>query len=142
MHDGFVLEASIVRSPLGGQLLDECLAASLIAKGYEPQPWYMVSRARKPSAAGGGAGNISKSHVAWATAAVVADVKESMCRVSESPFVEEDNVNMPMQTYQLPDGSTVDVGPDRFKVPEALFAPVRSDVQIFPVLTAQSCASL
>lgn len=46
------------------------------------------------------------------------------CRVSEVPFKEEENLNMPVQTYELPDGSTVDIGVERFKIPEILFNPV------------------
>lgn len=49
----------------------------------------------------------------------------AVCRMNEQPFVEEENVNMPMQSYELPDGSTVDVGVERFKIPEILFNPVR-----------------
>lgn len=46
-------------------------------------------------------------------------------RVSEVPFSEDENLNMPVQTYELPDGSTVDIGVERFKIPEILFNPVR-----------------
>jgi actin-like protein 6A len=127
VHDGYVLERSVVRSPLGGKLLDEALLASLSSKEIALHPWYMYGKAHK--AAGGSsvvkdAGGVTTSHVAWATQFIAADIKESHCRMNEQPFVEEENLNMPMQTYELPDGSQIDIGVERFKIPEILFNPV------------------
>ena len=128
MHDGYVLNQSIVRSPVGGHVLDECLIASLKAKEIDLHPWYLYSKSSK--APGGqssiqDAGNITKSYMSWSREFLAADMKVSHCRMNEQPFVEEDNLNMPMQTYELPDGSQIDVGVERFKIPEILFNPVR-----------------
>ena len=46
-----------------------------------------------------------------------------MCRVSETPFNPEENVNLPAVTYELPDGQEIQVGAARFAVPETLFNP-------------------
>ncbi len=35
-----------------------------------------------------------------------------------------ENANIPTVAYELPDGSELQIGPDRFKVPEVLFRPV------------------
>jgi actin-like protein 6A len=130
VHDGYVLNASIMRSPVGGRLLNECLQMSLASKGITLHPWYLYSQVNKASGAGTEtiikeAGNITESHIRWGTEFLASDIKESHCRMNELPFVEEDNVNMPMQTYELPDGSNVDIGVERFKIPEILFNPVR-----------------
>lgn len=131
MHDGYVLNASIVRSPIGGHLLDECLHASLKSKDIAIHPWYLFSKANKASGVGvetviSEQAGITTSHVEWATAFLVSDIKESHCRMNEQTFVEEENLNMPMQTYELPDGSNIDIGVERFKIPEILFNPVPS----------------
>ncbi|KAL0041850.1 hypothetical protein WJX79_006533 [Trebouxia sp. C0005] len=54
---------------------------------------------------------------------IAADMKESICRVSDGPFYAQENVNIPTVSYELPDGNEIQIGPDRFKVPEVLFQP-------------------
>lgn len=75
---------------------------------------------------------------------ISSDIKETMCRVQEAAFHEEQNKTIPTVTYELPDGQEVQVhswfilrdifllffyiciaqiGSDRFKVPEILFQP-------------------
>lgn len=44
VHDGYVLQKSIVRSPLGGKLLSQCMAQSITSKGAEIQPNYSFKR--------------------------------------------------------------------------------------------------
>ncbi|KAK9839463.1 hypothetical protein WJX81_003687 [Elliptochloris bilobata] len=63
------------------------------------------------------------SYQRWSVEGVAADIKEAICRVSDSAFNAEDNANIPTVTYELPDGTEIQVGPDRFKVPEVLFQP-------------------
>ena len=129
VHDGYVLNGSVVRSPVGGRLLNDCLHASLKSKDVALHPWYLYGHAAKAPGGGGQSalkerGGITDSHIAWGTEFLVQDIKESHCRTNEQPFVEEENLNMPMQTYELPDGSQVDIGVERFKIPEILFNPV------------------
>lgn len=129
VHDGYVLNASVMRSPVGGRLLSECMRKSLASKSIALHPWYLYSHASKASGAGTETvikerGNVSDSHMAWATEFLASDIKESHCRMNEQPFVEEENLNMPMQSYELPDGSSIDIGVERFKIPEILFNPV------------------
>lgn len=52
---------------------------------------------------------------------VVRDAKESLCRLSESNF--DASQKFPTVTYELPDGQQLEVGNDRFLVPEHLFNP-------------------
>jgi actin-like protein 6A len=126
VHDGYVLNNSVLQSPVGGKLLTEALRHNLASKGARLQPWY-IYRSGVSSAAGDNSrtGAVTASATAWATDFVTADIKESICRVNEVPFVEEENLNMPVQSYELPDGSNVDIGVERFKIPEILFNSVR-----------------
>ncbi|KAK9839462.1 hypothetical protein WJX81_003687 [Elliptochloris bilobata] len=73
------------------------------------------------------------SYQRWSVEGVAADIKEAICRVSDSAFNAEDNANIPTVTYELPDGTEIQVGPDRFKVPEVLFQP-----SILPTLSGLS----
>lgn len=132
MHDGFVLDTSVQRSRIGGRFLNDTLAAALRAREPPPRlhPYYQYSKVAKLSGAGTESvvrdlPDIAASQLAWGTSHIVADMKEAACRASEAPFVESENLNMPTQLYELPDGSTVEVGVERFKGPEALFAPAR-----------------
>jgi len=44
VSDGFVLQKSIVRSPLGGRLLSQCMAHSVQRKGVAIRPSYSIKR--------------------------------------------------------------------------------------------------
>ncbi len=90
-----------------------------------------------------------ESYHRWSVEQIVSDLKETVCRVSESTFNEEEHANIPTVTYELPDGAEVHIGSDRFKVPEILFNPAL--VSTFPdansisnmgVLPLQSVTSL
>lgn len=53
---------------------------------------------------------------------VVRQIKENCCIVAFNPVEQEKQVNTPFQ-YQLPDGSTIELGPETFRAPEVLFQP-------------------
>ena len=44
VHDGYLLTKSIVRAPVGGQLLSQCMLQSAQAKGTVVQPAYSFKR--------------------------------------------------------------------------------------------------
>ena len=46
VHDGYLLTKSIVRAPVGGQLLSHCMLQSAQAKGTVVQPAYSFKRAQ------------------------------------------------------------------------------------------------
>jgi hypothetical protein len=64
--------------------------------------------------------------VEWAAAFLVSDIKESRCHMNEETFVEEENLDMPMQTNKLPNGGNIDNGVKRFKMLDILLDLVRS----------------
>jgi actin-like protein 6A len=55
--------------------------------------------------------------------AICQDAKHVICRVSDNPFNPEENANIPNVTYELPDGQEIQIGPQRFSIPELLFNP-------------------
>ena len=128
VHDGYVLNKSIVRIPIGGSLLTQLLCQSIESKGTTIHPRYSFKRVDK-------AGNnrweteyaeppsTTDSFKKYSIDAVAAEIKHSICRVSEAPFDPEENANIPTVSYELPDGQEIAVGAARFSVPETLFNP-------------------
>lgn len=47
----------------------------------------------------------------------------SLGRVSDTKYTDAEMGHIPTVTYELPDGNNIEVGADRFKVPELLFQP-------------------
>ncbi|KAL3131210.1 hypothetical protein ABBQ38_000509 [Trebouxia sp. C0009 RCD-2024] len=131
VHDGYVLQKSITRSPLGGSLLTKCMlkaAESILAeKNFTIRPRYSIKRVeRQPGvfeAHEVDAANTTASFRQFHVDQIAADMKESICRVSDGPFDAQENVHVPTVSYELPDGNEIQIGPDRFKVPEVLFQP-------------------
>lgn len=58
------------------------------------------------------------------------EFKESVCRMADAPYTTGDArfSNIPTAQFELPDGTTVSVGPERYLVPELLcnVAPLRN----------------
>eukprot|EP00892_Ulva_mutabilis_P008967 jgi/Ulvmu1/6442/UM003_0072.1 len=120
VNEGYSISSSVMRSPIGGRLLNDALDHSLASKGTHIAPWYTY---RHGDGGANGRAGATASHTAWAASALLADIKECGCRVSETPFQEDENQNMPPQSYELPDGSVVAIGVERFKIPEIMFNP-------------------
>ncbi|PNG68772.1 Actin-related protein 4, partial [Tetrabaena socialis] len=49
---------------------------------------------------------------------VAADMKESVCRVSDTRYSEADSGPMPTTVYELPDGQELFLGQERVKMGE------------------------
>ena len=54
---------------------------------------------------------------------VVRTIKEKCCYIASNPVKEEKETAGRMEEFRLPDGSTVQLGNERFKAPEILFNP-------------------
>lgn len=65
--------------------------------------------------------DVTASYRKYAVLQIAQDIKETVCRVSDSPFDPEDNANIPQASYELPDGQEISVGIDRFTLCECLF---------------------
>lgn len=129
VHDGYVLDKSVTRAPVAGSLLTRCMLRSVGQRsGVAIRPRYAFQR--KELAAGQFeviqaqfSSPVRQSYHDWQVTQVAADIKETVCRVSDTTFEEERNANIPTVTYELPDGTEIQIGADRFKVPEVLFHP-------------------
>lgn len=66
---------------------------------------------------------VTESYRLFKQREIIADLKEAVCRVLESPLNEQEMATIPSSPYELPDGKVLEVGVERYKVPELLFNP-------------------
>ncbi|CAM6103996.1 unnamed protein product [Calypogeia fissa] len=127
VHDGYVLQKAIVRSPIGGEFLTDCMLKTLEGKGISVKPRYAFRRKEvRPGefeVTDVDVPHTTESYRLYMQRAIAADVKEVVCRVPDSPFEESSYANIPTTPYELPDGQTIEVGADRFKIPDLMFNP-------------------
>jgi len=127
VHDGYVLQKAIVRSAIGGDVLTDCLLRTLEGKGIEIRPRFSFKRKEVRM----GEFEVIKldlpgttdSYKSYWQRAIVADIKETVCRVPDTAFDDTSYANIPTTPYELPDGQTIEVGADRFKISDIMFNP-------------------
>lgn len=127
MADGYLLSKSVTRSPLAGHLMTRCVQHIIEEKDIAVRPRFSF---RKVDSGGGAwtvedvkTPGITDSYRQYQVDAICQDVKHTICRVSDTPFDPEENSQIPTVSYELPDGQEIQVGADRFTVPEVMFNP-------------------
>ncbi|KAK9100258.1 hypothetical protein Scep_023688 [Stephania cephalantha] len=134
VHDGYVLQKGVSTSPIGGEVLTDCLMKSLESKGIMIKPRYAFKRKEiRPGeflTLDADFPNTTESYKLFSQRIIASDIKECVCRVPDTPYDESAYANIPMTPYELPDGQTIEIGADRFKIPDILFNP--SIVQTIP----------
>lgn len=127
VHDGYVLQKAVATSPVGGEFLSECLMKSLENKGITIKPRYSFKRKEiRPGeyqTAVLDFPNTTESYKLYSQRVIASDIKECVCRAPDTTFDEGAYANIPMTPYELPDGQTIEIGADRFKIPDILFNP-------------------
>ncbi|XP_033756370.1 alpha-centractin [Pecten maximus] len=96
IYEGFAMPHSIMRSDIAGRDVTRYLRLLLRKEGY----------------------NFHTS----AELEIVKTIKERACYLSINPLKEE-SMEAEKSQYTLPDGSSIEVGPARFRAPELLFRP-------------------
>ncbi|VFQ86681.1 unnamed protein product [Cuscuta campestris] len=134
VHDGYVLQKAVCTSPIGGDMLTESLMKSLEQKGVFIKPRYSFKRKEiRPGEfqiVDLDFPNTTESYKLFCQKAIASDIKECVCRAPDTPYDDSSYSNIPMTSYELPDGQTIEIGADRFKIPDILFNP--SLVQTIP----------
>ncbi|XP_050235722.1 actin-related protein 4-like [Mercurialis annua] len=127
VHDGYVLQKAVLSSPIGGEFLTDCLLKSLESKGITIKPRYSFRRKEnRPGefqAVDIDFPNTTESYKLYSQRVIASDIKECVCRAPDTPYDEKAYSNIPMTPYELPDGQTIEIGADRFKMPDILFNP-------------------
>jgi actin-related protein len=133
VHDGYVLQQAIVKSPLGGdfitmqcrQLLEEQMRnVGGIVPPYQISAKEEVASAeqakwtKKP--------NLPEVTRSWHNHMVrntVLDFQSSVLQVSDMPYDEEMLSNVPTVYHEFPNGYNNEYGVDRYRIAETLFNP-------------------
>jgi len=106
VYEGFALPQSIRRLDIAGRHLTEYMIKLLQLRGY----------------------TFNRS----ADFELVREIKEKVCYVGYDLALEKKlalETTTVVQTFTLPDGRVLKVGPERFEAPEALFQPTMIDVE-------------
>jgi actin-like protein 6A len=126
--DGYVLQRPSRSTALGGGRLDEMLLAACEARDPAPalRPLYSLKRQRDEWAARE-LPNTHPSFARWSSLQLAQQAKETVCRVwMVSPTAEAPldlSSGFGRWEHQLADGSKLDLGWERFHLPEQLFTP-------------------
>jgi len=133
VQEGYPLMGGLRRSPVGGKVLDRALVAASLARscplhpripGVKVAPTSTSSSSSSAAwAHGGGGSTFHPSLKQYHTLEVARDARESLCRVYESTFDADAHAHVPIVSYDLPDGTKLSLGPERYAVTELLFNP-------------------
>ena len=130
VQDGWIDMKGVNRSAVGGRILDSHV--STLLKKVVPGPIKPSFRLNKTVSDWGvqvtenlTLGSVHPSYDALMNLEIGRDFKESVCRMADSTVVDTDPrfTNLPLIPYELPDGTLVDVGIERFLLPELYIDP-------------------
>jgi len=127
IHDGFALQKSVVRSPLGGEALTDVVLKYLEKKKVDVRPRYAFTKKQK----GDGDFDVkavnhpktTASYALFKRREIIEDLKATVCTLDDHTFNSDEHKNVAGVTYELPDGNTIEVGVERFQIPELFFQP-------------------
>uniref|UniRef100_A0A8C5I7E2 Actin-like 6A n=1 Tax=Gouania willdenowi TaxID=441366 RepID=A0A8C5I7E2_GOUWI len=152
VHDGYVLQQGIVKSPLAGDFMSMQCRELFQELNVELVPPYMiaskVSLSEKLLFVSFDKMIVTKVHTIYfvffvtriqcvrdhqqagrkkksclKSHCVIQDFQASVLQVSDSPYDEQVAAQMPTVHYELPNGYNCDFGAERLKIPEGLFDP-------------------
>ncbi len=137
--DGWVELKALSRSHLSGRLMDAYLL-SLVSRRLKayPRPLYRLTKTAVPERNHEvivqdqlGLNNLTKSFQAYMNLELGRDVKEAVCKIADQTLAENEirYSSLPTTSYELPDGTIIDLGIERFQIPELFIDPS-------PLLTA------
>ncbi|KYR00978.1 actin-like protein 6A [Tieghemostelium lacteum] len=126
VHEGYVLKNAIVKSNLAGNRLTEEYYKILNQKNIIVNPINLIKKVEikpgefhvTPLQIPG----LTESYKRYVTLETIRDLKETSCRVADSSQLSEE-MHISQVPYELPDGNLLEIGSDRFQIPELLFNP-------------------
>ena len=118
VQEGYPLMGGLRRSPVGGHALDAALLRAARARGHSVAPHFPTPAPSAPAPPAPHASVVAYHELEAARAG-----RHALCRVFETPFDAEANAHTPITSFDLPDGSVLSLGPERFGIPELLFDP-------------------
>lgn len=130
VHDGYVLQQGIVKSPLAGDFITMQCRELFQEMNIELIPPYMIA-SKEPVREGSPANwkrkeklpQVTRSWHNYMCNCVIQDFQASVLQVSDSTYDEQVAAQMPTVHYEFPNGYNCDFGAERLKIPEGLFDP-------------------
>ena len=128
IQDGWAESRNSLRSIVGGRYMDNYLFHLLKKRrGAAPTPHFRLMRGLDPTGAlvvapRPNLGAIHPTFDALMNLELGRDCKETVCRMADSSLTEaaQRYSSIPTAPYELPDGTIVDMGIERYMVPELL----------------------
>jgi len=129
VHDGYVLQNCIVRTPLGGDSLVAQSKAFLDENKIELVPSYMIGTKEPPLLEGGpctftkkkNLPPVTKTYHDYMIKLALEDFTASVLQAMETPYDDKAAESLPTAAYEFPQGLTKDFGSERFRIMEGLF---------------------
>ena len=127
VHDGYVLQQGIVRSPVAGDFLMKQCADYLQEQEVDIIPACMIKskelmeEGQAPVYTVKEYPSLTKSYNEFMKKQLVKDFQASMLQVSDVPYNAEELETVPGVSYEFPHGHLVTTGVERFRICEGLF---------------------
>ncbi|KAB5515157.1 hypothetical protein PHYPO_G00250550 [Pangasianodon hypophthalmus] len=130
VHDGYVLQQGIVKSPLAGDFITMQCREMFQEMNIDIIPPYTIA-SKEPVREGAPPvwmkkdklPPVTKSWHTYMCNEVIQDFQASVLQVSDSPYDEQVAAQMPTLHYEMPSGYNADYGAERLRIPEGLFDP-------------------
>uniref|UniRef100_A0A8C4QCP4 Actin-like 6A n=1 Tax=Eptatretus burgeri TaxID=7764 RepID=A0A8C4QCP4_EPTBU len=130
VHDGYILQQGIVKSPLAGDFITMQCRELFQETGIKIVPPYQIA-SKEPVREGAPAvwrkkdrlPAITKSWHMYMCNEVIQDFQATVLQVSDSPYDEQSAAQMPTMHFEFTNGYNCDFGAERLKIPEGLFDP-------------------
>lgn len=131
VEDGAMLKGKFIRTAVAGRTLNERLQEELIRKSVKLSPLWSYKRTIKATEGMDEDSTTRLSHVEelsfpkttksfelYSKATLLEEVKAAVCVVHENPTTQLTSLPMVNESYELPDGNTVEMGAERFAMAE------------------------
>jgi len=130
VHDGYVIQQAIVKSPLGGDFITMQCQKYFDEQKIEIVPPYMIAGkepvnenqaakwTKKPNLP-----EVTKQWHNYMVREVLHDFQAVALQVNDQPYDKSKVEIMPTFHYEFPNGYNKDFGGERFLIPESLFDP-------------------
>jgi actin-related protein len=130
--EGFAEPSTLNRSMTGGRYTDAYamnLIRNIKSEFEYPLPSFRIEKtdvnSMNPTVKKKALNNVHPTYDAFMNLEMGRHMKESISRVSDTILADMENklANIPLNQYELPDGTLADVGVERFICPELIFDP-------------------
>uniref|UniRef100_A0A5K3EMZ1 Calcium-transporting ATPase n=1 Tax=Mesocestoides corti TaxID=53468 RepID=A0A5K3EMZ1_MESCO len=130
VYDGRVLLQAVVRTPLAGDFVTrQCAKLVKEELKTEPIPYYRVASKEpvkdreQPRWTEKKLPHLTDSYKAFMEQSLMEDFSATVLQISDEHYDQGQMETIPTISYEFPNGYNVELGHERFQIPEALFDP-------------------